>query len=84
MYGYKSSYVMFFADLSRYLKLEVTVGIDSAIYQGLIDPTLGDHQLKKIVGQSSRPSFAVITFRADSTCDYIQMISDTSEKFESV
>ena len=84
MYMYESSYIEFFADLSRYSKLEVTVGIDSVVYQGMVSPTLGDHELKKITGPSSRPSFMTITFRADSTCDYIQMILDYSEKIESV
>lgn len=84
MYDYKSSYVMFFADLSRYSKLEVTVGINSAVYQGMVDPTLGDHRLEKINGSSYPPAFLTITFRADSTCDYIQMIEDYSEKIESV
>lgn len=86
MYGYGSyvSYVMFFADLSRYSKLEVTVGVDSAVYQGIVDPTLGDHELKKLTGPSSRPSFSTITFRADSTCDYIQMITNINENIESV
>lgn len=84
MYMYESSYIEFFADLSRYSKLEVTVCIDSAVYQGMVDPTLGDHQLKKTIGLSLRPSSLTITFRADSICDYIQMIWDYSEKIESV
>ena len=84
MYMYESSYIEFFADLSRYSKLEVTVGIDSAVYQGMVDPTLGDHRLEKINGSSYPPAFLTITFRADSICDYIQMIWDYSEKIESV
>lgn len=86
MYDYKSSYIQFFAVLSQYAKLNVTVVTDSTVYQGLVDSTLGEHKLNMVSGPSSNPSVMTITFRDSSDSPgFIQMIDDyTNEDIQSV